>query len=154
RSDEDVALTVTDGTITGRGSFAEARAGAPEAEILDLRAGILLPGFVDTHVHYPQVRAIGGLGIRVPGWLGEGALPEEEHMADADSAGQVAREFLAGLTQAGTTSALVFGAHQASAMDVFFAAAEGSGLRITAGLVMGDRLLKGPLHTTPAQALA
>ncbi|HLS62961.1 MAG TPA: guanine deaminase [Ruania sp.] len=154
RSDEDVALTVTDGTITGRGSFTEARAGAPQAEVLDLRAGILLPGFVDTHVHYPQVRAIGGLGMPLLDWLDECALPEEEHMADAGYAGQVADEFLTGLTQAGTTSALVFGAHQASAMDVFFAAAEGSGLRITAGLVMGDRLLKGPLHTTPTRALA
>jgi len=154
RSDEDIALTVTDGTITGRGSFAEARVGAPEAEVLDLRAGVLLPGFVDTHVHYPQVRAIGGLGMPLLDWLDECALPEEEHMADAGYAGQVADELLAGLAQAGTTTALVFGAHQASAMDVFFAAAEGSGLRITAGLVVGDRLLKDTLHTTPDAALS
>ncbi|WP_277050562.1 guanine deaminase [Ruania albidiflava] len=154
RADEDVALTVTDGTITARGPFAEARAQAPGAELVDLRAGVLLPGFVDTHVHYPQVRAIGGLGMPLLDWLDQCALPEEEHMADDAYAGQVAGEFLAGLAQAGTTSALVFGAHQASAMDVFFAAAEGCGLRITAGLVVGDRLLKDALHTTPEAALA
>ena len=153
RTDEDIALTVTDGTITARGPLAEVRAQAPTAEVIDLREGILLPGFVDTHVHYPQVRAIGGLGMPLLDWLDKCALPEEEHMADAAYAGQVANEFLAGLVQAGTTSALVFGAHQASAMEVFFAAAEQSRLRITAGLVVGDRLLKDALHTTPASAV-
>ncbi len=154
RSDEDVALAVTGGLITARGPLAEVRAQEPEAEVVDLREGILLPGFVDTHVHYPQVRAIGGLGMPLLDWLDQCALPEEEHMADEGYARLVAGEFLTGLAQAGTTSALVFGAHQASAMEVFFAAAAGCGLRITAGLVVGDRLLTEPLHTTPAQALA
>lgn len=154
RADEDVALTVTDGTITARGPFAEARDHSPGAAVVDLRDGVLLPGFVDTHVHYPQVRAIGGLGMPLLDWLDRCALPEEEHMAEAGYAAQVAGEFLTGLRRAGTTSALVFGAHQASAMDLFFAAAEESGLRITAGLVVGDRLLKEALHTTPEAALA
>lgn len=154
RADEDIALTVTDGTIGARGSLAEARAQSPSAEVVDLRDGILLPGFVDTHVHYPQVRAIGGLGMPLLDWLDQCALPEEEHMADAAYAGQVAEEFLTGLKRAGTTSALVFGAHQASAMDLFFAAADRSQLRITAGLVVGDRLLKDALHTTPETAAA
>lgn len=154
RTDEDIALTVTDGIITARGTFADARAQSPEAVVTDLRTGILLPGFVDTHVHYPQLRAIGGLGMPLLDWLDQCALPEEERMAEPTYAGEVAEEFLTGLTRAGTTSALVFGAHQASAMDLFFSAAEKSRLRITAGLTVGDRMLKDGLHTTPEAALA
>ena len=56
-------------------------------------------------------------------------------------------EFLTALAQAGTTTALVFGSHFASAMDIFFAAAERSGLRITAGQVLSDRILpRRPAH--------
>ena len=48
-----------------------------DEEVVDLRGGVLLPGFVDTHVHFPQVRAIGGLGMPLLDWLQRCALPEE-----------------------------------------------------------------------------
>ena len=62
-------------------------------------------------------------------------------MADADYARAVAAEFIDGLLRAGTTTALVFGAHFASAVDCLFERAAASGLRISAGLVVSDRLL-------------
>ncbi len=125
-----------------------------DEEIVDLRDGVLLPGLVDTHVHYPQVRVIAGLGMPLLDWLEQCALPEEARLAEDAYAEAVAGEFLAGLVQAGTTTALVFGAHFASAMEIFFAAAERSGLRITAGQVVSDRLLRPDLLTTPDMALA
>ena len=63
----------------------------------DLRGGVLLPGFVDTHVHYPQVRAIGGLGMPLLDWLDRCALPEEMKLADRTYAKAVAAEFLPAL---------------------------------------------------------
>ena len=122
--------------------------------MVDLRDGVLLPGLVDTHVHYPQVRVIAGLGMPLLEWLERCALPEEARLAEDAYAEAVADEFLSGLARAGTTTALVFGAHFATAMEIFFAAAGRSGLRITAGQVVSDRLLRPDLLTTPDVALA
>ena len=77
--------------------------------------GVLLPGLVDTHVHFPQVRVIGGArACRCCDWLEQCALPEEARLADVDYAGAVAAEFVDGLIAAGTTTALVFGSHFAA----------------------------------------
>ena len=145
------------GTILASGEFAAVRAAAPDAAVLDLRgpdarAGVLLPGFVDTHVHYPQVRVLGGLGMGLLEWLDRNTLPEEAKFSSAPYARTVAREFLSGLVGHGTTTALVFGSHFAAAMDEFFGAARASGLRIVAGQVVSDRMLRPELHTTPELA--
>ena len=152
RADDDCGVLVERGVITVRGSFASIRAQHPEAEVLDLREGILLPGLVDTHVHFPQVRVIGGLGMPLLDWLEQCALPEECRLADVDVARGVARDFVTGLVDAGTTTALVFGSHFAPAVDVMFEAADLWGLRVTTGLVTSDRILPAELLTTPARA--
>jgi guanine deaminase len=154
RADSDTALVVEDGLITARTDFASARASHPDAEVVDLRAGVLIPGLVDTHVHFPQVRAIGYLGKPLLEWLDDCALPEEAKLHDEAYAGAVAGEFLTGLTSAGTTSAMVFGSHFASAVDILFARAAEVGLRITTGLVTSDRNLPEPLLTTAERANA
>ncbi len=156
QTQEDAGLLVQGGVIRASGPFDGMRAGFPEADVVDLRGGngVLLPGFVDTHVHYPQVRIIGGLGLPLLEWLDRVALPEEARLADTGYARSVAREFLSGLAQAGTTTALVFGSHFAGAMDVFFQEARRSGLRTVAGQVVSDRLLRPELHTTPDLAYA
>ena len=121
-------------------------------EVVDLRGGLLLPGFVDTHVHYPQVRIIGGIGMPLLEWLERCALPEEAALADAHYAHTVAAEFVSGLVRAGTTSALVFGSHFAGAVDSLFAESTRVGLRVTTGLVVSDRVLRADLLSTPARA--
>ena len=147
------ALLVVGGAIVARGTHAELTGGPGAEDEVDLRGGLVVPGFVDTHVHYPQVRVIGGLGMPLLDWLDACALPEEQRLAEAGYARTIAREFLGSLTRAGTTSALVFGAHFAPAMEEFFSAADASGLRIASGLVVSDRYLPEPLLTTPARAL-
>ncbi|MDF8262853.1 guanine deaminase [Luteipulveratus flavus] len=152
RAESDAGLVVRDGTITARGPYAVVRADHPDEDVVDLRAGVLLPGFVDTHVHLPQVRVIGALGMSLLEWLTHCALPEEVRLADPAYAGGVVTDFLAGLIDAGTTSALVFGSHFAGAVDALFEQAAGLGLRITSGLVLSDRLLPPELLTTPERA--
>ena len=154
RADDDAGLLVRDGRVAERGPFAELRRRHPDEDTVDLRDGVLLPGFVDTHVHYPQVRAIGGLGMPLLDWLRDCALPEEARLAYPAYATVVAEEFLDGLLAAGTTTALVFGSHFAEAVDVLFAAAQRRGLRITTGQVVSDRVLQHELLTTPEVALA
>ncbi len=148
RSEPDGGICVRDGVIVDRGGFDSVRARRPDDDVVDLSGGLVLPGFVDTHVHFPQVRVIGALGRSLLDWLERSALPEEARLVDDDYARAVADEFLGGLSAAGTTTALVFGAHFASAVDILFAQAAQWGLRITSGLVVSDRILRPDLLTT------
>ncbi|MGZ0149527.1 guanine deaminase [Kribbella sp. WER1] len=150
----DTGLLVEDGLIVARGTYLELREAHPAEQVVDLRDGVVLPGFVDTHVHFPQIRAVGGLGLPLLEWLDRYALPEEARMADVGYATGVAHEFVRGLAAAGTTSALVFGAHYTDAVDALFNAASEVGLRVTSGLVLSDRLLRPELLTTPVRAYA
>ena len=153
-AEQDGGLLVDDaGVILERGPFAALHATHPDEPVVTLD-GLLVPGFVDTHVHYPQIRAIGGLGMPLLDWLDKCALPEESRLADQAYAEAVAAEFVDGLVRAGTTSALVFGSHFATAMDVLFTHAGHSGLNITAGLVLSDRLLRPELLSGPERCLA
>jgi guanine deaminase len=152
RAESDTGLLVRDGAIAERGPFSEIRARHPEEEVVDVSGGLLLPGFVDTHVHFPQVRVIGGLGMPLLDWLEQCALPEEARLSDSEYARSVAAEFVSGLAQAGTTTALVFGAHFAPAVDALFSEAARSGLSVTSGLVVSDRVLRDELLTTPERA--
>jgi guanine deaminase len=153
RAEQDGGLLVDDsGVIAARGSFATLAAAHPDAEVVDLRGGLVLPGFVDTHVHFPQLRCIGALGMPLLEWLEQCALPEEARLADPAYAAEVARAFVGALANAGTTTALVFGAHYLDATDALFAEADRAGLRITSGLVVSDRDLRDDLLTTPERA--
>jgi guanine deaminase len=152
RADDDAGILVQDGVIRARGAIAEVARAHPHEQVIDLRGGLLLPGFVDTHVHYPQVRIIGGIGMPLLEWLERCALPEEAALADAHYAHTVAAEFVSGLVAAGTTSALVFGSHFAGAVDSLFAESTRVGLRVTTGLVVSDRVLRQDLLSTPSRA--
>ena len=151
RAEDDLAVVVRDGVIVAREPWAAALHGP---DFVDLRGGLVLPGFVDTHVHYPQVRAIGGLGMPLLDWLERCALPEEARLADSTYAAAVAVDFVSGLVRAGTTTALVFGSHFAGAVDALFTEATQVGIRITSGLVLSDRILREDLFTTPERAYA
>ncbi|MBV8217208.1 MAG: guanine deaminase, partial [Solirubrobacterales bacterium] len=112
------------------------------------------PGFVDCHVHFPQIGVIGALGLGLLDWLRSVALPEEARLADPGYAGVVADRFVRGLAGNGTTTALVFGSHFVSAQEALFAAAESLGLRIASGLVVSDRGLIPELEVSPDVAVS
>jgi guanine deaminase len=145
---EDGGLLVGGGRIIASGAFTDVRRSAPDASIVDWRGGLLLPGFVDAHVHYPQLRIIGALGRTLLDWLEHSALPEEARLHDVAYAIDVARRFVRALADHGTTTALVFGAHFAEATAALFDAGAAAGLRIVSGLVVSDRALRPDLHQT------
>lgn len=150
--DDGGVLVDAEGIIVARGPYASLAEAHREARVVDVRGGMVLPGFVDTHVHYPQLRVIGALGMPLLEWLERCALPEEARLADAAYAADVAYAFVHALANAGTTTALVFGAHFLEATEALFAEAHTLGLRVTSGLVVGDRELRDDLLTTPGRA--
>jgi guanine deaminase len=148
----DGGLLINGGHVVACGDYTVLRAAHPQAPERDLRGGVLLPGLIDAHVHYPQVRLIGGIGYSLLDWLDKHTLPEEARFSNDAYASTVAGEFLHALASHGTTTALVFGAHFAAATEIFMESARASGLRIVSGLTLGDRCLRPELHTTPESA--
>jgi guanine deaminase len=149
---EDGGLLIRDGRIAASGDYAAVRATCPDAPTVDWRGGFLLPGFVDTHLHFPQLRIIGGMGRTLLDWLEHVALPEEARMADVAYASNTARNFVRALAAHGTTTALAFGSHFSSATAALFEAAEREGVRLISGLIVSDRLLRPELHQSPQDA--
>ena len=148
----DGALAIDNGRIAACGDYSEIRKSHPDAPVRDLRAGFVLPGFIDTHIHFPQVRILGGLGYSLLDWLDRLTLPEEARFADSVYASTIAREFVGHMASHGTTTALVFGSHFEEATVRLFEEAANKGLRIFSGLVLSDRMLLPELHQSPQAA--
>jgi len=148
----DGGLAIAEGRIAACGDYSEVAAVHPHAVVRDLRGGYIIPGLIDTHVHFPQVRVLGGIGYSLLDWLERRALPEEARLADVCYATTIAREFVDALVSHGTTAAMVFGSHFAGAMEALFTVAQQSGLRICSGLVLSDRALLPELHQSPETA--
>ena len=144
----DGAVAFSGGRILACGPWSAVSGAFLGASVLDARDALLLPGFVDCHVHFPQVRMIGAMGLELLDWLRLRALPEEARMADPAYAAAVASEFVSGLAASGTTTALVFGSHFPGAQEALFAAAVAGGLRVFSGLVVSDRGLLPSLHVS------
>ncbi|MBV8841587.1 MAG: guanine deaminase [Bryobacterales bacterium] len=148
----DGALFIQQGKILDCGDYTALQAAHPDATVTDLRGGFLLPGLIDTHIHFPQLRVLGGLGKELLTWLEEFALPEEARMAELSYACETAHRFVRALVSHGTTTALVFGAHFGGATAALFQAGLQSGLRIVSGMVLSDRLLRPELRQTHEHA--
>jgi guanine deaminase len=152
KSHADGALLIRDGRIAACGDYSDISKAHPDDPYQDLRGGFLIPGLIDTHIHFPQLRVVGSLGLELLEWLHRYALPEESRMADLPYAGDTARRFVHALASHGTTTAMVFGAHFAPATATLFEAAQAAGLRIVSGMVLSDRMLRDDLHQTPGSA--
>ena len=151
RASSDEGILVRDGEIVARGPFTSFD--LPDEEVVTLDGGLLLPGFVDTHVHYPQVRVIGGLGMPLLDWLEQCALPEEARLADAGyaQAGRGRVRERAGRCRHHDRPGVRLPLRRARSTLLFTEAAR-TGLRVTSGLVVSDRLLRDELLTTPERA--
>ena len=137
---EDGVLALNRGRIEFAASAADfvAQGGNLDA-CEDLRPAVILPGFIDAHVHFPQVDIIASFGTQLMDWLARYAFPAEAAFADADFAAARAERFLELSFAHGTTSALVFTTGHEVATEALFRAAQGRGARLIAGQVLADR---------------
>jgi guanine deaminase len=145
---DDARMVVEAGRIVRVGPF------APEpGPLVDLRPALLVPGFVDAHVHFPQIRVIGRAAGPLLDWLTGTIFPEEARFRDLAYAAAVAAELCARLAAAGTTTACVFGSSHEPATHVLFQALAASGLRAFAGLTLMDQGCPEDLRLPRAAAL-
>jgi guanine deaminase len=112
---------------------------ASDVEIVDHSGKLIVPGFIDAHVHYPQTDVIAAYGEKLLEWLTRYTFPAERRFDDPAHAREVADFFLAELLRNGTTTAGVFATVHPASVDAFFDAAEALGARMIAGKVMMDR---------------
>ncbi len=146
----DGALLIANGTIRAMGDAADIH--APGARLVDHRSHLLLPGFIDTHLHFPQTQVVASWAADLLGWLNDHTFPAEAAYGDPALAARMAEAFLDRLVAHGTTTAAVYASVHAASADALFAAAQARAMRLIAGKVMMDRNAPPDLLDTPQTA--
>ena len=137
---EDGVLVVEDGHVVNVGDADTLLTQLPaRIPLQHFPHHLIIPGFVDTHIHYPQTEMIAAYGEQLLSWLNTYTFPTEQKFADSDYGTGVAKVFLDELLRNGTTTALVFGTVHPASVNAFFSEAQARGLRMIAGKVMMDR---------------
>ncbi len=140
RYESDALVFIEDGKIKSFGSYAELKDSIPDgSEVTDYKNSLILPGFIDTHVHYPQTQMIGAYGKQLIDWLNNYTFVAEQQFADKKHATEVAKVFIRESIRSGTTTSLVFGTVHEHSVDALFEEAEKLNLRMVAGKVLMDR---------------
>lgn len=150
RYEDDGGLLVDHGRIVAAGPYADIRAQAPEnAEEIDHRPHLIMPGFIDTHVHFPQMQVIGAYAANLLEWLNTYTFPEECRFVEPGHSARIARHFYDEMLRHGTTTAVAYcSVHKASA-DAYFDEALKRGMCMIGGKVMMDRNAPQGLLDTP-----
>jgi guanine deaminase len=137
---EDGLLAVEDGRIKAAGDYAAlAPTLPPGLEPVDYRGKVIAPGFIDTHLHYPQTDMIASPAPGLLPWLETYTFPSERRFEDPAHARATAEFFLDELLRCGTTTAVVYCTVHPQSVDAFFEASEARNLRMVAGKVLMDR---------------
>jgi guanine deaminase len=148
--EEDGALLVRDGKIVAAGAYVEVVKQAGDGvKTVDHRPHLLLPGFIDAHVHFPQMQVIASYGAELLDWLNTYTFPEETRFRDAQHGRRIARLFLDEVVRHGTTTVAAYcSVHKASA-EAFFAESHQRNMLNIAGKVMMDRNAPDGVLDTP-----
>jgi guanine deaminase len=151
----DGLLIVEDGHISKIGSAPELLPQLdPQITLTDCTGKLILPGFIDAHVHFVQTDIIGSHGERLLEWLERYTFPAERRFADAAHASEVAEFFVRELLRNGTTTALVMGSVHPASVDAIFTAAQARAMRLIAGKVLMDRNCPEDLRDTASSGYA
>jgi guanine deaminase len=137
---EDGLMLVEHGRIKWVGQWEDGKHLVPATvRIRHYPGKMIMPGFVDTHIHYPQAEMMGAYGEQLLEWLENYVFPTEARYADKEYAREMSNFFIKQLLRNGTTTGLVFGTVHPESVDALFESAEKINMRIIAGKVMMDR---------------
>jgi guanine deaminase len=153
--ERDGLLLVENGKITACGAYHNLQSTLPaDCTPIDYRGKLIVPGFIDTHVHYPQTDIIASPAPGLLPWLEQYTFPAERRFADPAHAASVAEFFLDELIGNGTTSALVYCTVHPQSAEALFAASHARNMRMVAGKVLMDRHCPDFLQDTAEQGVA
>lgn len=137
---EDGVLITEQGKIRWFGRWNDAQDHLPaNVDIQHYPEQLIIPGMIDTHIHFPQTEMVGAYGEQLLSWLNTYTFPTEIQFKDKAYASEIAKFFVNELLKNGTTTALVFCTVHPESVDALFEAAEQHQMRLIAGKVMMDR---------------
>lgn len=146
---EDGILWIQDGKVKAVGPADQLLPLPFTVSVREYPNHLIIPGFIDAHVHYPQTGMIGAHGNQLLDWLNQYTFPAEAAFADVEHARSVAEFFLQELLRNGTTTALVFCTVHPQSVNALFTAAKEKNLCLIAGKVLMDRNAPPELLDTP-----
>ena len=148
----DALLVIQDGKVIDLGTYAQLSEKYATVPTTHYPNHLVLPGLIDTHIHYPQAEIIAAYGEQLLTWLNRYTFPTEQKFSDFNYALTIAEHFLTELLRHGTTTALVFTTVYPQSTEAFFQAAQSKNLRMIAGKVLMDRHAPTALLDTPESA--
>lgn len=149
---EDGLLVTRNGKIVDIGDAQTLMPQYAEATHHDFRGKLLVPGLIDTHVHFPQTEMIARYGEQLLSWLKNYTFPTEQKFAEETYAEKIADVFLRQLLRNGTTTAMVYGTVHKRATDILFEQSSNRNMLTIAGKVCMDRHCPEPLRDSPEKA--
>jgi guanine deaminase len=137
---KDGLLIIRDGRVEWFGNWEEGHHQIPDSiRVRDYSGKMIVPGFIDTHIHYPQCEMVGAYGEQLLDWLNKHTFPAEKRYNDLEYAREMSAFFIKQLLRNGTTTALVFGTVHPESVEALFESARHINMRMIAGKVMMDR---------------
>ncbi|MBP9681047.1 MAG: guanine deaminase [Bacteriovorax sp.] len=138
--ENDALILMENGKIKSFGSYEKLKSSIPAGvELKTYKDSLVLPGFIDTHIHYPQTQIIGAYGKQLIDWLNNYTFVAEQQFNNFDYAYEVAQFFLDECLKAGTTTVMTYCTVHPESVDAFFEAALKKKMRVIAGKVLMDR---------------
>jgi guanine deaminase len=150
---EDGALLISSGRIAKLGDYSSVRLRASASvQVIDHRPCLILPGLIDTHLHFPQVQVIGSYGTQLLDWLNRYTFVEEQRFANANHASRIATAFFDEQIRHGTTTSVSFCTVHKESAEAYFTEAARRNMCMIGGKVLMDRNAPEQLRDTPQSA--
>ncbi len=138
--EEDALILMEAGKIKQFGSFEKYKSSIPEGvELKTYKNSLIIPGFIDTHIHYPQTQIIGAFGSQLIDWLNNYTFIAEQQFKNFDYAKSVAEVFFNQCLRSGTTTVMSYCTVHPESVNAFFEVAQNKKMRAIAGKVLMDR---------------
>ncbi len=144
--EDDGGILIENGKIIATGAFSSLD--AADATVIDHRPYLIMPGFIDTHLHFPQAQVIASWAAELLDWLNNYTFPAEAAFGDPDHAATIAAAFFDQLLAHGTTTPVAYCSVHPESVDAYFTEAARRNMCALGGKVMMDRNARDDLHDT------